>query len=215
MNIDKSALAITVEGEKCAGAGAVAAELARLLKLKCFSDEILTEASRLSGIPEKLLRRYEEKRVRQAYDLAAESEDALRIPPERTFLAAQAAACQHIAGQGPCVLVDHHSNAALSDRADHIGIFVHANFADRLGAYAREHGLLPAQAQRRFAREDRERTRCFRALSRNWGRASSYCLTVNASRAEPEALAQHIVRYLETVTQEELVHPTLAPERSA
>ncbi len=215
MKLDKSRMAITVEGELCAGGEAVAAALAGLLKLKCLSAEITDTAARLSGISKKLLRRYETKRVREAYDLSAESEDALRIPSEKYFLAAQAAACRELAEAGPCVLVDHHSNAALADRENHIGIFVHANQQDRLNAYAKQRRQTPEQARRSFVREDRERTKCFRMLTRNWGKASNYCLTVNSSRATPDALAGSIVRYLETVTQEDLVHPTSAPERSA
>ena len=215
MKIEKSRMTLTVEGETCAGAEDVAAELAKLLKLNCHGEDILTEAAKLSGIPMKLLKRYETRRVRQAYDLTAEGEDTLHIPAEKYFLAAQVAACRKIAAEGPCVLVDHHSNAALADDDDHIGIFVHADREDRLQTYAARRRQLPEQARRSFLREDRERTRCFRTLSRDWGKAPGYCLTVNASHTAPDVLAQHIVRYLETVTQEELVHPTSAPERSA
>ncbi len=215
MKIDRNRLVITVESELCAGGEEVARVLAQKLRLRCFSGEITGEASALSGISGKLLKRYEARRVRQAYDLTAKSEDELRIPSERTFLAAQVAACRRLAGQEPCVLVDHHSNAALADDENHIGIFVHADRESRLKSYAKQRGLTPVLAKRSFEREDRERARCFRTLSRNWGKASNYCLTVNASHAGPETLAQHIINYLETVTQEQLVHPTLAPERSA
>jgi len=215
MKLDKEKLAITVEGELCAGGEEVAKALAKLLKLKCFSTEITELASRLSGISPKLLRRYETKRVRQAYNLSAEGEDELHIPAEKYFLASQVAACRALAEEGPCVLVDHHSNAALADRENHIGIFIHAEKEDRLRSYARIHRQTPVQAERRFRREERERRSCFRVLSRDWGKASSYCLTVNSSRSAPETLARNIAGYLETVTQEELVHPTLARERSA
>ena len=215
MKIDRNRLVITVESELCSGGEEVASELAKKLGLRCFSGEIADKASDISGISLKLLKRYEARRVRQAYDLTAEEEDELHIPSEKIILAAQIAACRELAAQGPCVLVDHHSNAALADDWNHIGIFVHADRETRLNAYAKRHGQIPAKAKRAFTREDRERTRCFRTLSRDWGKASNYCLTVNSSNVLPETLARHIIRYLETVTQEELVHPTSAPERSA
>ena len=215
LKLDKNKMAITVESELCAGGEEVAEALADMLKLKCHSDEITGIASKLSGISRKLLRRYEAKRVRQAYDLSAESEDALHIPAEKYFLAAQVAACRTLADEGPCVLLDHHSNAALADRENHVGIFIHGDREDRLNNYAKKHLQTPYRARRDFNREDRERTSCFRALSRDWGKASNYCLTVNSSRASAQTLAQNIVRYLETVTQEELVHPISAQERSA
>lgn len=215
MKLDKSRLPIAVEGELCAGAEEVAAALAALLKTRCLSGEITETAARLSGISEKLLRRYEARRVREAYDISAESEDELHIPAEKYFLAAQVAACRALADEGPCVLVDHHSNAALADREDHVGIFVHADRADRLQRYARQQGKLPQKAERGFRQAERERASCFRRLSRDWGKASNYCLTVNASRTAPETLARNIVQYLETISEADLVRPTSAPERSA
>ncbi len=215
MKLDKNMLAITVENELCAGGEDVARALSGLLKLRFFSEEITELASKLSGIPLKLFRKYEAKRVRAAYDVFADSEDALHIPAEKYFLAAQIAACRSLAGEGPCILVDHHANAALADQENHIGIFIHRDREERLMNYAKKHLQTPDQAQRGFRREEREWTGCFRTLSRNWGKASNYCLTVNSSRAAPETLARNIARYLETVSQEDLVHPTLAQERSA
>lgn len=215
MKINKEKLVLSVESELGSGGGAVAEALARALKVRCFAEEIIDEAAKLSWIPRKLLKRYEEKRVRHAYDLTADSEDEMRIAPEPYFFAAQIAACRELAEQGPCVLVDHHSNTALSDKEDHIGIFVHADREDRMRSFAFENGVDPDKVARRFIRADRERTRYFKTVAPQWGRASNYDLTVNASGKTPEVVAGHIVEYLETVTEESLVHPTLAQKRSA
>ena len=215
MKINRKRLVISLESELASGGREVAAALAKALGLKDRSGEILPVASELSGISLKLLRRYEEKRVRHAYDLTADGEDTLHIPPARDFLAAQIAACRAIAGREPCIITDHHVNTALSDRDDHIRIFVHAQPGNRLVRYATEKGLSQQQAVKSFVREDRERTRYFKGVNPKWGKASNYDLTVNSDSADPETLAGHIVQYLETVTGERLVHPTLAQKRSA
>ena len=46
----------------------------------------------------------------------------MHIPPARAFLLAQIAACRELAGQGPCVLVDHHSGAALASAGRYFGL---------------------------------------------------------------------------------------------
>ena len=210
-----SAKTVLVAGASSGLGRAVAEALARKLRLRCRTGEILPAASRLSGISLKLLRRYEEKPVRHAYDLTAESEEELRIPPARDFLAAQIAACRSLAEQGPCVLAEHHANVALSDRDDHVSVFLHAPRAERLRVYARTWGLSPEKAARSFAREDRERSRYYRSVTPGWGKSASYDLSVNASAASPEILADHILRYLETVNRAKPSHPTWAPKRSA
>ncbi|MBR5381445.1 MAG: cytidylate kinase-like family protein [Oscillospiraceae bacterium] len=215
MKINRDRLVLSVEGDLCAGSEALAKELAKELRIPCLCGEILETAHKLSGISKKLLRRYEERPVRSAYDLTASGEHEMRLPPAGDFLAAQIAACRELADEGPCVLVAHHANAALSDRQDHVSIFVHAGRTRRLTEYARQRGLSPAAAEPRFKQDDRLRSRYFRSVFPNWGRASSYDLTVNAGTAAPEVLAGHILHYLETVTREQLVHPTQARKRSA
>ena len=207
MKIDQDKLVITVEGELCAEQEILGAALANVLRMPCYRGEILETAKRISGISWKLLKRYEEKPVRSAYDLTASGENDLHMPPARDFLTAQIAACRELADEGPCILVDHHASAAISDRADHLSVFVHADRNARLLEYARRWGLSPEQAKRRFAREDRVRSRYFRSVFPGWGKAGSYDITLKASGIFPEELANHVIRYLETVTRERLVHP--------
>ncbi len=208
MKINRDHLVLTVEGELCAGTEAVARSLAKRLRIPCHTDEILEEARRISGISRKLLKRYESKPVRSAFDLTAAGEDEMHIPPARAFLLAQIAACRELAGQGPCVLVDHHSGAALADHLDHFRVYVQAERGRRLYEFAMRHGFSLEQARRRFDREDRLYDVNFRRAFSKWGKASSYDMTVNTSTVPPDVLAAHIVRYLETVTQEKLIHRT-------
>ena len=215
MKIDWNKLVITVEGELCAEQEALGAALANVLHMPCYRGEILETANRISGISWKLLKRYEEKPVRSAYDLTASGENDLHMPPARDFLTAQIAACRELAEEGPCILVDHHANAAISDRADHLSVFVHVDRDLRLLEFARRHGLSPQEAKPRFAREDRVRSRYFRSVFPGWGKAGSYDITLKAGGIVPEELTNHVIRYLEAVTRERLVHPTPARERSA
>ena len=215
MKINKEKLVVSVESELGAGGGRIAEALSKQLKCPCHDEDILQEASALSGIPLRLLNRYAEKPVRHAYDLTARDEAELRLPAARDVLTAQFAACRAIAERGACVLTDHHSNAALSGMKDKVSVFIHSSRENRLRNYAAEKGLTPEAAEKPFAKEDRTRSRYFRGVSSKWGKASGYDMTVNADSADPETLADHIVRYIETVSREQIAHPTQARERSA
>ncbi|MBR6952049.1 MAG: cytidylate kinase-like family protein [Oscillospiraceae bacterium] len=206
MKISRDHLVITVEGELCAGTEAVARSLAKRLRIPCHTERILEEAWRISGISRKLLKRYESRPVRSAFDLTATGEDDMRIPPARAFLLAQIAACRELAREGPCVLVDHHSGIALADQQDHFRVYVQGERGRRIHEYALRRGISVEKARQRFDREDRLHDQTFRRVFSQWGKASSYDMSVNTSTVPPEILAEHIVRYLETVTQEKLIH---------
>jgi len=215
VRINKDNLVISVESELGSGGQIVAEEIAGLLGIPCMGEEIVDKAAELSHISKKLLHRYEEKSVRHAYDLTARDESELYIPPAQDFLTAQIAACRALAEQGPCILLDHHANTALSDNQDHISIFIHADREKRLAAFAAVHGLSQEQAKKVFTETERERRHYYQVLSRHWGEASNYDLTVNASTADPHTLALQVISYLETVTRETLVRPTQALKRGA
>ena len=59
MKISKDNMIITIDTEICANGEAVAKELADMLKLPCYGEEILDKASELSGIPSRLMHRYD------------------------------------------------------------------------------------------------------------------------------------------------------------
>lgn len=215
MKLKKDTLVVSVETEPGSRGGEVAAELAGTLGIPCYERAVLDEASKISGISLKLLQRYEERNVHTAYRLDAEDESDIMLPPAKVFLMAQVAACRLLAERGSCVLVDHHSNAALSDRENHVRVFIHADKDAREEQFALENNLPPEKAVKALAKEERRRRRYFRSVSRHWGKAGNYDLTVNSTHGSPKAIAGHIVEYLQNMTEENLIHPTQARKLSA
>ena len=215
MKLKRERLIVSVETEAGSKGNEVAKELAETLCIPCYEEEVIREASEISGIPFKLLKRYEDRTAHLAYDLTAEDESGILIPPAKYFLMAQIAACRMLAEHRSCILVDHHSNAALSGRDNHVRVFVHADPESRQKEFALENGIEPGKAKNALSKEDRRRRRYFRSVSRNWGKAGNYDLTVNSSQGSPAVIAGHIVDYLQTITEERLVHPTWADRLSA
>ena len=196
---------IAMEGELSSTCEELAGALSNKLRVPVYNSEILAEASTLSGIPEKLLSRYESRPVRQAYDLTAESEDQLRLPPTGDLVAAQKAACREIAGKGSCILLNHFAASALEDRPDCVRIFVHESFETRALRCAQERGIGAAAARHALKKDDRGYRRFCRSVSPGWGSASGYTLTINAEVADVGILADSVITYLERLSGERLV----------
>lgn len=216
MNGKKEKFIISIESGLCVDGDRIAKELGRILGIKSFSGEIIKEASRLSAIPENLLLRYEDKAVREAYDLMAEDEAHIRLPSARRFIMAQLAACKSLAEQGSCILVNHHSNAAMSDHNNHIRIFVHTGPHRRIKAYDKETHMDIEFAASELRRESKARTRYFKSISKRWGEAANYDFCLDSTNMAPSQAAASIVRYLETAVHGDLVpRPTRALRRGA
>lgn len=216
MKSRKENFVISVESELGCNGEKIARELAKAVGVKCYSGKIIKEASKLSGISENLLRRYEEKPVREAYDLMAENEGKIKLPQARRFIMAQLAACRALAERGSCVLVNHHSNMAMCDHEKHFSVFVHSDWESRVDEYARENKLDKERAAKELASKSRARRRYFRSIAKRWGEAGNYDLTIDSTNIAPAVAAGNIVSYLETVSQEVLrPHPTQAQKRGA
>ena len=204
MKINKDNMIITVDTELGSNGEAVARALAQQLNVPCYAGEILDKAAELSGISAALLHRYDGRAVHAAYDLLAEDVSALHMPKAADFITAQVLACRALAEQGPCILVDRHASMALEGRKDLVRIFVHANFADRAQAFAAHMHTALQDAEQKLKKADHAYQGYYRGNHKGWGAAESYDLSVNASDADVAAMADTVLRFLESLTGEKL-----------
>ena len=205
MKIDKNRMIVTIESEPGSRGEEIAHELSRMIGVPCYGKEILDVAAQISGISAKLLHRYDGRTVYAAYDLTAEDEASIKIPPARDFITAQVVACKRISEDGPCILVDRHASAALADNENQISIFIHADFESRAREYALEKGLDMAEAEKLLKKTDRAYHSYYAGNNRNWGRADQYDFCINASACEPDKLAGVIAAFLEDAVGQTLM----------
>ncbi len=204
MKINKDNMIITIDTELCANGERIAKELADMLHIPCYGEEILDKASELSGIPARLMHRYDGRTVRAAYDLLANDREPLQIRPAADFVAAQAAACRELAAKGPCILVDRHASMAMAGTEGHVSVYIHSDFSDRAARLAEQSGLSAAEAEKRLKRADRAYRSCYRGSHKGWGEADSYDISVNASDGDVHTLASTLLSFLETMVGAEL-----------
>ena len=186
---------IALDSESYSGVDELSEALSAAMGIPCRTNELIPLAAELSGIPEHVLRRYEERSVMAAYDLGAEDEANMRLPSTRELAAAQLEACRRLAAEGPCILADHFAGKA-ADELGGVRVFLHADAEVRASTLAKAKDLGPAAARRQLKRLDRSRSRFYRSEDTGWGMARTYTLSVNTSGKEPADLADGLAAYL-------------------
>ena len=205
MKINKDNMIITIDTELCANGEKIAKELADMLHLPCYGEEILDKASEISGIPARLMHRYDGRAVHAAYDLLANDREPLHIRPAADFITAQVAACRDLAAKGSCILVDRHASMAMEGTKDRVSVYIHSNFSDRAARLAEQEGLSATEAEKQLKRADRAYRSYYRGNHKGWGDADSYDISVNASDGDVHTLASTLLSFLETMVGAELV----------
>lgn len=185
-------LVIVIDSELGSHSSEIAHQVAGSMGIPCYDKEILTKAAEISGISEKLFKRYDERPVIAAYDITADETENMKLPPSGAFVQAQMAACRAFALQGPCVLTDRFASRALSENSDCIKVFIGADFEYRAKVYALENGLGAAAGRKKLHKLDRVRTRYYKGYNKRWGYAGDYAFVVNSTEEDPKALAEDL-----------------------
>jgi cytidylate kinase len=179
---------IAVDGYRGSGSDDVARALAERLGLPCYgTDEQLGEAARISGIALRLLKKYAERNMYAAYDLAAEDYDKIKLPPALALIRAKNSAVLSLARLGPCVFAGGHASAALSGVRGAVRIFVRADIGSRANA--------EGCAARDVERADKKRRAYYRQIDRAWGTPAFYSLEADASGIGAADVSERIAEY--------------------
>ncbi len=194
--IDPKDYAIAIDSALCSKGPEIAELLAKKLDIPCYDSEILTEAAKISQIPEEQFVRYDEKFVVAAFDFLAKEERNLALPPTGAFVQAQMEACRSLASRGPCILINRFASSAL-DETKTVRIFVDAEFEYRAKVHAELNGIGEATSRKRLHKMERIRTNYYKAKDKHWGDPEKYAFIVNATEGDPEKLAEEVTQRIE------------------
>ncbi len=196
MKLNLNNIHIAIETEPGTSGEAVARALSRALDIPCFSREILDKAAELSGIPASQLYRYDGRQVRAAYDLMADDKTPLKMRPASHFVAAKVAACQALAAEGPCILLDRHAGLAMENTADHVRVFIQEKFENRAARIAMKEQKTIEEAKKMLKKTDREYRSYYCKNDRGWGKANHYDLCLNASDVTVDTLVETVLAFI-------------------
>lgn len=181
---------ITIGRQFGSGGHEIGVKLAKALQIKCYDKEILSEASKKSGLCEEIFHNNDEKPTSSfLYSLVMDVTGGsysgaayLDMPLNHKVFLAQFHTIQDIAKKESAIFIGRCADYALIDNPELIRIFIHAPLEDRITRIAKLHNLTANKAKDLILKTDKKRASYYNYYSNGkWGDAANYDLSVNSS----------------------------------
>lgn len=182
--------AITIGRQYGSGGREIGEKLAKALQIKCYDKEILSEASKNSGLCEEIFHNNDEKPTSSflyslVMDVTGNSYSGaayLDMPLNHKVFLAQFHTIQQIAEKESAIFIGRCADYALADNPDLIRIFVHAPMEARITRISGIHNLTENKAKEIIQKTDKKRSSYYNYYSNGkWGDSANYDLSINSS----------------------------------
>jgi len=179
---------ITVGRQYGSGGRYVAKLLAERLDIPFYDKELLTEASKDSGICKELLENYDEKQgknllfslISGVQPRGEQGSVYMDMPLNHKIFLAQFDTIRRIADQGPCVIVGRCADYVLRDHENVLNVFVKAGREERIRRITTYYGADPLKAEEILRKADKQRASYYNYYATGtWGDVSNYDLCVD------------------------------------
>ena len=200
----KTNMVITIGRQYGSGGREVGRRLASRLEIPYYDKEILSEASKDSGICEELFEDHDEKPTRSfLYSLVTgvqthgnPSTMYMDMPLNHRIFLAQFDTIRRLAGKGPCVVVGRCADYVLRDEKNVVNVFLKADMEHRIER-AIERGAEPSRAQDFVKRRDKERASYYNYYATTtWGDVNNYDLCLDTGRVGFDGAVDMIIAYI-------------------
>lgn len=197
---------ITIGRQFGSGGRYVGQLLAQKLDIPFYDKELLTEASKESGICEEIFEDHDEKPTRSLlFSLvtgvqmhADVSSMYMDMPLNHKIFLAQFDAIRKIASQGPCVIVGRCGDYVLRDMPNEISFFVKADMNSRVARAVRYYGVDPQKAEETLRKADKRRANYYNYYATaTWGDVNNYDLCVDTGAVGVEGAVDVMTRFVE------------------
>ena len=189
------------------GGKEIASMLAKDLGIHCYENRILTLASQMSGLDEKLFLDINE-RIRNNGGFTGFLKG---LPRSRQYIARnekfvsddrlfeyQSQIIRNLADQESCVIVGRCADYALSDNPDCINIFIHADLDVRIKNVSRNLNITENKARDIINKTDKQRASYYNYYtSKKWGDSKSYNLSLDAGKLGTDNCVEMILKFRE------------------
>jgi cytidylate kinase len=197
-------MVITIGRQYGSGGREVGRRLASRLEIPYYDKEILSEASKDSGICEELFEDHDEKPTRSfLYSLVTgvqthgnPSTMYMDMPLNHRIFLAQFDTIRRLAGNGPCVVVGRCADYVLRDEKNVVNVFLKADMEHRIER-AIERGAEPSRAQDIVKRRDKERASYYNYYATTtWGDVNNYDLCLDTGKVGYDGAVDMIIAYI-------------------
>ncbi len=200
----KTSMVITIGRQYGSGGREVGRRLATRLEIPYYDKELLSEASKDSGICEELFENNDEKPTRSfLYSLVTgiqthgnPSTMYMDMPLNHRIFLAQFDTIRRLAGNGPCVVVGRCADYVLRDQAHVVNVFLKADMEHRKER-AIERGADLGRAEEIVKRHDKERASYYNYYATTtWGDVNNYDLCLDTGRIGYDGAVEMIIEYV-------------------
>ena len=200
----KTNMVITIGRQYGSGGREVGRRLASRLEIPYYDKEILSEASKDSGICEELFEDHDEKPTRSfLYSLVTgvqthgnPSTMYMDMPLNHRIFLAQFDTIRRLAGNGPCVVVGRCADYVLRDEKNVVNVFLKADMEHRIER-AIERGAEPSRAQDIVKRRDKERASYYNYYATTtWGDVNNYDRCLDTGKVGYDGAVDMIIAYI-------------------
>ena len=200
----KTNMVITIGRQYGSGGREVGRRLASRLEIPYYDKEILSEASKDSGICEELFEDHDEKPTRSfLYSLVTgvqthgnPSTMYMDMPLNHRIFLAQSDTIRRLAGNGPCVVVGRCADYVLRDEKNVVNVFLKADMEHRIER-AIERGAEPSRVQDIVKRHDKERASYYNYYATTtWGDVNNYDLCLDTGKVGYDGAVDMIIAYI-------------------
>lgn len=196
---------ITISRQFGSGGRAIGRELAKLMDVPFYDNEIISRAAKETGFAESVFENAEKKATNSfLYSIAMGlnsfgSQDvgmgALSID-DRIFIA-QSKIIRQVAEEGPCVIVGRCSDYVLRERKDVVNVFICAGLDFRIERAVEEYGISRSNAAETIMKNDRRRANYYNYhAEEKWGNVNNYHLSLRSDFGGIEHAAKCIYNFL-------------------
>lgn len=187
---------ITIGRQYGSGGRFVGRELAKVLNVPFYDNELITKSAVDSGLDPEVVKLYDEKKdgvfsgfvpTLYGYDMTM---------GQKVFLA-QFEAIKKIAEQGSAVIVGRCADYVLKDKENVINVFITANEEDCVARAVKYYNLDEKKAKDIIKKTNKKRANYYNFYTdKKWGAAANYDLVINSS-CGIEACVEVIKTYVE------------------
>lgn len=199
-------LLITIARQYGSAGREIGRKLATDLGVKCYDKELLSVASKESGMSQELFETHDEKPtnsflyslVMDTYSLGYSTSSFVDMPINHKVFLAQFDAIKKLASQESCVMIGRCADYALEEFPNAISIYIHADLEKRIPRIMRLYNLKEEKAKEVIIKTDKKRSSYYNYYSnKKWGEAKEYDLTIDSGVLGVDGTIQLIKDYIE------------------
>lgn len=197
---------ITISREFGSGGREIGQKLANEFGIPFYDKELLSRASKDSGICEDLFYRNDESHnnsllyslVMGTFPTTGDGKIRADMPLNHKLFLAQFDTIRKIAEEGPCVIVGRCADYVLKEERNVINFFINADLKSKKQRILERYDIEKDKALDFIKKTDKNRANYYNYYSdMKWGEAKNYDLCINSSRLGIDGTVQILKSFIE------------------